>query len=287
VSTPVERAETIAVLAGLAQSDHIQELIVQNFRAKAGTRMADSPEPTMEELLRACAAMRIAAGPRVNIQAPPNLAPDDYGLLLKAGINDWGGISPVTMDYVNPEAPWPQLRFLEAATAAGGAQLVPRLCVYPEYIRDFDSALRWLDPSVLRHVLAAADAEGLSRSGSWWPGAGLPLPRGPGRPAPTPPVIAALHRAEIGEKLEETEIETLFTARGEEVSRLAELADAVRREVNGEVVTYVVTRNINYTNICYVQVPVLRLQQGQDVGGSAWEAGAAIGPRGRRPLPRG
>src|SRR5215472_2237401 len=157
--TLAERAGTIAVLADLAQREHVQELIVQNFRAKPGTRMAAAPEPTMEELLRAVAVTRLACGPRPNVQAPPNLAPDEYGLLASAGINDWGGVSPVTMDYVNPEAPWPQLRLLDHATRS---RLAARLCVYPEYVRDPEAARRWLDPAVLPHVARASDADGLA-----------------------------------------------------------------------------------------------------------------------------
>jgi FO synthase len=164
--TLAERAETIALLAGLAQADHVQELIVQNFRAKPGTRMAGAPEPSMGELLRAVAVTRLACGPGPNVQAPPNLAPDEYAPLAAAGINDWGGISPVTMDYVNPEAPWPQLRFLEAATRAAGSRLVARLCVYPEYVRD-QAAERWLDPAVLPHVRRAADGDGFARPASY------------------------------------------------------------------------------------------------------------------------
>jgi FO synthase len=162
--TPAERAETIALLADLAQREHVQELIVQNFRAKPGTRMADAPEPSMDELLRAVAVTRLACGPGPNVQAPPNLAPDEYGLLAAAGINDWGGVSPVTMDYVNPEAPWPQLRLLDAATRAAGSRLVARLCVYPEYVRDPGQARRWLDPAVLPHVARASDGEGFALS---------------------------------------------------------------------------------------------------------------------------
>src|SRR5262249_38766838 len=164
--------------------------------------------------------------------------------------NDWGGISPLTMDYVNPEAPWPQLRFLEAATRATGSQLVARLCVYPEYVRDFDTAQRWLDPAVLRHVLAATDGEGLVRTAHWWPADRLAPPT-TYTPSPIRPAIdAALDRAERGERLEEREVEPLLTARGDEVRAIARLADDVRREVSGDVVTYVITRNINYTNIC-------------------------------------
>ncbi|MBJ7599750.1 MAG: 7,8-didemethyl-8-hydroxy-5-deazariboflavin synthase [Candidatus Nephthysia bennettiae] len=258
-----ERAETIAVVAGLAQQEHVQELIVQNFRAKRGTRMEAAAEPTMEELLRAVAVTRLAAGPAANVQAPPNLAPDDYALLARAGINDWGGVSPLTMDYVNPEAPWPQLRFLEAATRASGSQLAPRLCVYPDYVRDFEAAARWLDPAVLRQVLAATDGEGLQRTAHWWPADQL-TPPATYSPSPIrPPVAAALDRAERGERLEEREIETLFTARGEEVGAIAELADAVREEVSGDVITYVITRNINYTNICYYRCQFCAFSKGK------------------------
>jgi FO synthase len=258
-----ERAETIAVLATLADGEHVQELIVQNFRAKPGTAMAAAPEPSMEELLRAVAVTRLAAGPEASIQAPPNLAPDDFGLLIKAGIDDWGGISPVTMDYVNPEAPWPQLRVLEAATRASGSQLVPRLAAYPAYVRDFDTAVRWFDPAVLRHVLAAADSEGYARTGGWWPADNRPLPV-TFAPAPIRPrVAAALRRAERGGVLDEGEIATLFESRGDEVAALARLADSVRRDVNGDVVTYVVNRNINYTNICYFKCQFCAFSKGK------------------------
>jgi FO synthase len=261
--TLAERADTIAVVAELAQQEHVQELIVQNFRAKPGTGMEAAAEPTMEELLRAVAVTRLAAGPRANVQAPPNLAPDDYALLARAGINDWGGVSPLTMDYVNPEAPWPQLRFLEAATRAAGSQLAPRLCVYPEYVRDFESAVRWLDAAVLRHVLSASDGEGLQRSAHWWPADQLTPPT-TFSPSPLrPPLAAALARAARAERLEEKEIETLFTARGDEVRAVAELANDVRKQVNGDVVTYVITRNINYTNICYYRCQFCAFSKGK------------------------
>jgi FO synthase len=258
-----ERAQTIAVLAELAQQDHVQELIVQNFRAKAGTRMELAPEPSLEELLRAIAVTRIAAGPGPNIQAPPNLTPGDYGRLLQAGINDWGGISPVTVDYVNPEAPWPRLGPLEAATRAAGDQLVPRLCIYPELIRDFDSATHWLDPAVMRHVLAAADAEGFARQDRWYPGAGNPVPL-TFSPAPIrPDVQSVLGRVERGDTLDEAEMQLLFEARGDEITAIARLADEVRRQVNGDVVTYVVNRNINYTNICYFRCQFCAFSKGK------------------------
>src|SRR5207237_1706473 len=227
--TLAERAETISAVAALTESEHVQEVIVQNFRAKAGTRMAAASEPSMDELLRAVAVTRLACGPRPNVQAPPNLAPDDYGLLARAGINDWGGVSPVTMDYVNPEAPWPQVRFLELATRRAGSQLVPRLCVYPEYVRDFETAQRWLDPAVLRHVLAASDGEGLGRVARWWPADQL-TPPATYAPSPIrPPVAAALSRAARGERLEERGVGTLVTARGEGVRAMAARGGEVSR----------------------------------------------------------
>jgi FO synthase len=240
----------------------VQELIVQNFRAKPGTTMARAPEPSAEELLRAIAVIRLASAPRVHLQAPPNLS-DDFASLLRAGIDDWGGISPLTMDYVNPEAPWPQLRFLEAATRAAGDQLVARLAVYPEYVRDFDSALYWLAPEPLRRALAAADGEGLARTGGWHPGAGLPIPEFHMQAPIRPRLRTALARAERGETLEENEIRLLLEGRGDEIEATARLADDVRRQMNGEVVTYVVNRNINYTNICYFKCRFCAFSKGR------------------------
>lgn len=260
--TLAERAETIARLAELAQQEHVQELIVQNFRAKPDTRMAGAPEPDMEELLRAIAVTRLAAGAQAHVQAPPNLPPDDYGLLLHAGIDDWGGVSPLTMDYVNPEAPWPQLRHLEAVTRAADCQLVERLAVYPEFIRDFDSAARWLDAGVLRHALAAADGEGLVRQDAWYPGAGKAIPsfsRAPVRGD----VRRVLAQAESGQTLAEDEVRLLFTARGDEVAEIARLADEMRRRLKGDAVTYVVNRNINYTNICYFRCQFCAFSKGK------------------------
>ena len=143
-------------------------MIVQNFRAKPETLMADAPEPSLDELLWTAAAARLVLGPEMNVQAPPNLSYDDFPRLLDAGINDWGGVSPVTIDHVNPEAPWPELERLEAATRAAGLELAARLPVYPEYV---DSA--WIDPAVMPHVLQAADSVGLAREGEWTPGADM------------------------------------------------------------------------------------------------------------------
>ncbi len=258
-----ERAETIATLADLAQAPHVQELIVQNFRAKPGTRMAAASEPTLDALLRAVAVTRLAAGPQVNIQAPPNLSGLEYPALAGAGINDWGGVSPVTVDYVNPEAPWPGLAELAAATAQTGDQLARRLCVYPEYLSSPDAEARWIGPRVLHQVLRAADGEGLARSGDWWPAASLPLPARYSAALARSGIRAILARAEAGATLEEGEIRELFTARGDEVAAIASLADAVRQTVNGDVVTYVVTRNINYTNICYFRCQFCAFSKGK------------------------
>ena len=261
--TPAELAATIASLAEAARSEAIQEVIVQNFRAKAGTPMARHPEPPLEQHQRVIAVTRLALPPRVHVQAPPNLSYDDFPLLLAAGIDDWGGVSPVTQDYVNPEAPWPQLRALESATAAAGLQLVARLPVYPEYVRDLPSATRWLDPAVLRHTLAASDAEGYSRRDRWYSGAGTPPPVFFGAAPIRPAVAAALARAERAETLEESEIRSLLEARGDEVAALARLADEVRGQVSGETVTYVVNRNINYTNICYFKCQFCAFSKGK------------------------
>jgi FO synthase len=258
-----ERAHTIALVSELAQCEHVQEVIVQNFRAKPGTRLAQAAEPTMEELLRAVAVTRLACGPGPNVQAPPNLAPGDYAVLARAGINDWGGVSPVTVDYVNPEAPWPRLRALEAATRRAGLQLAARLCVYPEYVRDFERALRWLDPAVLRQVLRVSDGEGLSRTGHWWPADRL-VPPTTFAPAPLRPAVRSiLSGAQQGRTLEEREIQTLLEGRGDEIEATARLADEVRRQVNGDLVTYVVNRNINYTNICYFRCQFCAFSKGK------------------------
>ena len=136
--------------------------------------MAGAPEPALEELLWTAATARILLGAEWNIQAPPNLSYADFPRLLDAGINDWGGISPVTVDHVNPEAPWPEVDRLRAATEERGLRLAPRLAVYPEYLEEPD---RWLDPSVAPHALRRSDAEGLAREDGWAAGAAGRIPR--------------------------------------------------------------------------------------------------------------
>jgi FO synthase len=243
------RAERIDALEAIAAAGpHVQEVIVQNFRAKAGTRMAAAPEPPLEELLWTIAAARLILPPEVGLQAPPNLT-GDFARLLDAGIDDWGGVSPVTIDHVNPEAPWPELDLLRRATESRGLELAPRLTVYPRHI---DS--EWIDPGVLPHVLRAADSLGLAREDSWAPGETGEVPFVVSR---DPLPCVASH------ELAEDAIERLFRARGEERARVFAAADRVRREVNGDEVTYVVTRNVQYTNVCYFRCGFCAFSKGK------------------------
>ena len=245
--TRAERIEALLAIRDLhAAHGHIQEVIVQNFRPKERTPMAGAPEPDMDDLLWTIAAARLILGPAMNIQAPPNLSSADFGRLIGAGINDWGGVSPVTPDHVNPEAPWPEIARLRAVTEREGRDLVQRLPVYPGW-----SGPRWIDPAMRPHVLAAADAEGFARADDWSPGVALPARARmvPTRPA-SPGIAALTKRAMAGELLGEDDIVTLFAARGDDVDHVCAAADALRARTNGETITYVVNRNINYTNIC-------------------------------------
>jgi FO synthase len=244
--TRAERIEALQAVA--AAGPHVQEVIVQNFRAKPGTRMAGSSEPPLEELLWTIAAARLILPPEVAVQAPPNLT-EDFARLLDAGIDDWGGVSPVTIDHVNPEAPWPELEALRAATESRGLELAPRLTVYPGHIGP-----DWIDPAVLPGVLRAADSLGLAREDAWSPGEAGEIPfvvRRDTLPLDT--------RDELGED----EIIRLFRARGEERQRVFAAADGLRREVNGDEVTYVVTRNVQYTNVCYFRCGFCAFSKGK------------------------
>jgi FO synthase len=243
-----ERIESLLALRELhARYGHLQEIIIQNFRAKPHTRMGGAAEPGLDELLWTAAAARMIFGPAMNIQAPPNLSYEQFARLLDSGINDWGGVSPVTPDHVNPEAPWPDLRRLEQATSAAGLALAERTAAYPEYVH---AASRWIDPRVQTHLLRSTDAAGFARDDDWSPGLSAPLPR-QGRVAHLSPTIErVLARASAGARLSEDEIVTLFSARGGDVEAVCSAADNLRRRASGEVVRYVVNRNINYTNVC-------------------------------------
>lgn len=250
--TRAERIETLLAIRDVhARHGHIQEVIVQNFRAKPGTRMAAHAEPSVEEHLWTIAAARLLLGPAMTIQAPPNLlhSADALAQVLRAGVNDWGGVSPVTPDHVNPEAPWPHLALLDAATRGAGRTLRQRLAIGPGFARTPD---RWLDPALAIVVRRAVDARGLPVTDGWRPGTTAPMPPAPAlaRGADDSRIERILDRAAAGERLDETEIVRLFRADGGEVRRIAAAADRLRAETAGEAVTYVVNRNINYTNIC-------------------------------------
>src|SRR5215213_553465 len=236
--TRAERLEALAAIAAAhRRHGHVQEVIVQNFRPKPGTAMAGAAPPPLEDYLWTIAAARVLLPPGIHLQAPPNLT-EDFGILLEAGIDDWGGVSPVTADHVNPEAPWPALERLRQVTEAAGMILAPRLTIYPEFAADPD---RWLDPGLRFAVLDRSDAEGLARDDRW--AAGDPEP---------PPVLidpARFPSAAAGGRVGE-ELVALFAARGPEVRAVAEVADDLRRQAVGEVVTFVRNRNINYTNVC-------------------------------------
>lgn len=247
--TRLERVEALLAIRSLhAEFGHIQEVIVQNFRAKARTVMADAPEPDMDELLWTIAAARLILGPDMNIQAPPNLSAADFPRLIEAGINDWGGVSPVTPDHVNPEAPWPAVEKLRAATEGQGRILVPRLPVYPAYMADPG---RWLDPKIAPLLSAAADGSGFGRDDAWSPGMNMEPAAIVRSSLQVDPAIRAITgRAAQGEALSEAEIASLFSAREADFDHICDAADALRRKMAGDTVTYVVNRNINYTNIC-------------------------------------
>ena len=286
-----ERIESLLAIRELEdRHGHIQEVIVQNFRAKPGTPMAAAPEPSLEEHLWTIAVARLLLGPGTSVQAPPNLRPGVLARLVEAGLDDWGGVSPVTPDHVNPEAPWPHLAELERATESAGKSLAPRLPIHPRFVGDLE---RWVDAGLRSAVLAASDGEGLGRESGWYAGdAGQTPPlavasggteprrepagdataaeRGraffgtsvvPGRVSRS--LAHVLDRVREGSPLEEPHVVRLFEARGGEARAVCEAADALRRERNGDVVSYVVNRNINYTNVCYFKCRFCAFSKGR------------------------
>ena len=252
--TEEERIEALIALNDVhRRHGHLQEVIVQNFCAKDGTKMAGIPGVEDEEFLRALALARIVLDDSVSVQAPPNLNDTRLGRLIDAGINDWGGISPVTKDHVNPEAPWPEIARLEQICASAGRPLVERLTAYPRFIAEPG----WIDPALGPAVLKLADSEWLGRDSTWSPGLTDPVPGKPAAPLGSVlagPVSLRLHalldRAADGHELSEAEIVALFAARGSQAQAVVEAADALRAQTRGDDVTYVINRNINYTNIC-------------------------------------
>ncbi|WP_182898731.1 bifunctional FO biosynthesis protein CofGH [Microbispora sp. H10830] len=336
-----ERAESIFAIRRVAREyGGIQEVIVQNFRAKPDTAMRGMPDADLHELAATIAVTRLVLGPKVRVQAPPNLIGEEYALMLRAGIDDWGGVSPLTPDHVNPERPWPQIDDLAARTATAGFRLRERLTIYPEYVLAGEP---WLDPRLTGHVAALADpATGLARedavlAGRPWqePDGGLVtggradlhtavdaegrtgdrradfdsvygdwdalrerLPSGGRDGAVRADVREALRQAEADPaRLTDEQALTLLDLAGDQsgagaddagLEELCRIADGLRREAVGDDVTYVVNRNINFTNVCYTgcrfcafaqrrtdaDAYTLSLSEVADRAQEAWEAGA-------------
>ena len=268
-----ERLEALQAIAALHQRyGHVQEVIVQSFRAKPGTRMALHPEPSLDEQLWTIAAARLILDPTIAIQVPPNLhAPDELALLLEAGVNDWGGVSPVTPDHVNPEAPWPQLEALAAHTSAAGRVLRERLAIGPRFARE---PQRWAEPALATIIRRSVDARGLPYEDGWRAGGPVTLPApkaGEGR-AVAGEVPAIVARALAGERLSERDIVRLFEADGPQAAHVFEQADALRARTVGETVSYVINRNITYTNICLYKCGFCAFSKGtaREVRGPAY-----------------
>ncbi|MGW3283546.1 bifunctional FO biosynthesis protein CofGH [Streptomyces sp. NPDC001002] len=327
-----ERAESLFALRKISRSYHsIQELIIQNFRAKPDTAMRGMPDAELDELIATVAVARHIMGPGANIQAPPNLVDSEYERLLGAGIDDWGGVSPLTIDHVNPERPWPQIEELTERSAAAGFELRERLCVYPEFVQRGEP---WLDPRLRPHVAALADPEtGLARPDAVVEGHAWQEPEeaftssgrtdlhttidtegrtsdrrddfdevygdwGALREAAVPGMVperidtdvrqALATAADDPTKLTDAEALALLHADGPALDALTRIADDVRKSVVGDDVTYIVTRNINFTNVCYTgcrfcafaqrrtdaDAYTLSLDQVADRAQQAWEVGA-------------
>tara|TARA_Y100001970_G_scaffold20406_3_gene23031 strand:- start:18014 stop:20254 length:2241 start_codon:yes stop_codon:yes gene_type:complete len=273
-----DRIEALQAISSIhSRYGHIQEVIVQNFLPKLGTAMHKSPPCPPDEYLQAIAIARIILPPEIHLQAPPNLS-DDFGGLIDAGIDDWGGVSPVTADHVNPERPWPDLERLNDVTEARHFALAPRLTVHPSYALN---PSEWLDPDNRFPVLDRSDSEGLGRddpgsqmpestmenrdagsgadvlvadenSTQWYSGGAAHSPRRilPGNSYSSGAVKEALDGVLQGQEVEADQIIALFNARGPEVVAVAEVADQLRQEAVGDRVTWVHNRNINYTNVC-------------------------------------
>jgi FO synthase len=274
------RADRIEALEAIAASHqrhgHVQEVIVQNFLPKSGTAMHNAEPCPRDVYLDAIALARMILPLDVHVQAPPNLS-DDFGDLLDAGVSDWGGVSPVTADHVNPERPWPDLDRLRDVTEAKGHTLAPRLTIHPAFARESE---QWLDPALHFSVADRSDSDGYARddAGSVWPertmerakvddgaefeltgtissqwyvGTGAdPESLIPGEPFATGAVKEVLDGVRAGQDVGFDEMLTLFRARGREVAAVAQVADELRQEIVGDVVTWVANRNINYTNVC-------------------------------------
>jgi len=271
--TRLERVESLLALRALHRRyGHLQEVIIQNFRAKPETKMAKAPEPDLNELLWTIAVARLIFGAQMSIQAPPNLSPGVLPQLIAAGLNDWGGVSPLTPDFVNPEAPWPHLETLATETAAAGKHLHERLTIYPRYVRDYS---RWLDIALHSKVLQYCDGQGLPKEDGWVAGQDFEAPtaeielingKANNRDFAAPVsadiqgIIVAAMRAQA---LSESDIARLFSARGADFTAVCQAANRLRAQRCGDRVSYVVTRNINYTNVCYFKCQFCAFSKGK------------------------
>lgn len=293
-----ERIEALLALRDLHDAyGHLQEVIIQNFRRKPGTKMAEAEEPSLEELCWTIAVARIILGPEANIQAPPNLSPQSLKALIDSGINDLGGVSPVTPDHVNPEAPWPHLRLLARETEAAGKILLPRLPLYPTYVQQMEE---WVDGGLQQSVRERVDAGGFPRVDGWSPGEGTKPPELPAFPKSRhlnyslgSQAYRYAEKAARGVRLSEKELTRMFNVRGGDFRILCAAADELRLDVKGDAVTYIPNCNINYTNICSYQCQFCAFSKGktseelrgkaynlplaeiQQKASEAWDRGAA------------
>ena len=275
--TRQERLESLLAIRDIHERyGHVQEIIIQNFRAKPNTKMINAPEPDLHEMLWTLAAARILFGAEMSIQAPPNLSPGVLPQLVSAGINDWGGVSPVTPDFVNPEAPWPHLDNLANETEKAGKYLHERLTVYPQYARHGE---RWSGERFRTTVMQRIDADGFPRVDEWSPGEQAPPPAAVlNRVSAEPPGSKLPNRSLVSDDicqiisqvkdpsaapLNEKQIARLFRARGNDFSAVCEFANELREQTNGNTVSYVVNRNINYTNICYFKCQFCAFSKGK------------------------
>lgn len=264
-----ERIESFLAIRDLHDEyGHIQEIIVQNFRAKPDTKMALAPEPDLEDLLWTIAVARLIFGAEMNIQAPPNLSPGVLPKLVAAGINDWGGVSPLTPDHVNPEAPWPHLDQLANETAAAGKFLEQRLTIYPTYLQQ---AQTWVSDAVRPKVLCLADGDGFAKRDNWQTGESSATPAIEAELLSKPiaeasvsaDVIEIVKKCLVKGDLSNSEVARLFESRGPDFSYIAQQADLLRQKLCGDTVSYVVNRNINYTNVCYFKCQFCAFSKGK------------------------
>ena len=281
--TRLERIESLLALRSSHEKHgHLQEVIVQNFRAKENTKMAQAPEPDLNELVWTLAVARLIFGAQMNIQAPPNLSPGVLPQLVNAGINDWGGVSPLTPDHVNPEAPWPHLENLARETAAAGKFLDQRLTIYPEYACNPD---QWLDDQLKFPILKQSDSCGFAKRDNWTPGDTEPIPlldKQLLERIVTPEQVSSdiqriVAACEAQQELSIEDVSRLFESRGADFSYITQQANRLRHECNGDTVSFVVNRNINYTNVCYFKCQFCAFSKGkmsEDLRGRPYDISA-------------